>query len=243
MMLVAAVQDFDDRYRADTCVMTTQTMPRSQSSVSEGLVPTASQRLDLLGGWDIWTRRAMPRPRRPEPSIASRAARYWPGVTVTAPRRRAISLSAKQLYSLVSHSACSPPRAWPRPTRCACPLMDASSRIFSQGSPRCSQMRRAAGTSTKRSLSSRARSHDRVLIRRGSSTVDDRRPHGRRVAVPEARTQRRVDGRLPSLTSSAQYPRGSTSPHHRASIRPPRAAVACQRCLPVTTPTQRPRRC
>ncbi|HTT31048.1 MAG TPA: hypothetical protein VMG37_21720 [Solirubrobacteraceae bacterium] len=52
MMLVAAVQDFDDRYRADTCVMTTQTMPRSQSSVSEGLVPTASQRLDLLGGWD-----------------------------------------------------------------------------------------------------------------------------------------------------------------------------------------------
>jgi hypothetical protein len=52
MMLVAAVQDFDDRYGADTCVMTTQTMPRSQSSVSEGLVPAASQRLDLLDGWN-----------------------------------------------------------------------------------------------------------------------------------------------------------------------------------------------
>ena len=52
MMLVAAVEDFDDRDGADTCVMTTQTMPRSQSSVSEGLVPAASQRLDLLGGWN-----------------------------------------------------------------------------------------------------------------------------------------------------------------------------------------------
>ncbi|MBV9682013.1 MAG: hypothetical protein JO286_27045 [Solirubrobacterales bacterium] len=52
MMLVAAIEDFDDGYGADTCVMTTQTMPRSQPGLSEGFVPAAGERLDLLGGWN-----------------------------------------------------------------------------------------------------------------------------------------------------------------------------------------------
>jgi hypothetical protein len=50
MMLVAAVEDFDDAHEADMCVMTTQTVPRSQTGLSEGFVPAASERLNLLGG-------------------------------------------------------------------------------------------------------------------------------------------------------------------------------------------------
>jgi len=52
MMLIASVEDFDDAHGADTCVMTTQTVPRSQTGLSEGFVPAAGERLDLLGRRD-----------------------------------------------------------------------------------------------------------------------------------------------------------------------------------------------
>lgn len=52
MVLVTAVEDSDDGDGADTCVMTTQTVPRSQTSLVEGFVPAASDGLDLLGGWN-----------------------------------------------------------------------------------------------------------------------------------------------------------------------------------------------
>ena len=52
MMLVAAVEDFDDAHRAHPSVMTTQTAPRRQLGLSEGFVPAAGERLDLLGRRD-----------------------------------------------------------------------------------------------------------------------------------------------------------------------------------------------
>jgi hypothetical protein len=61
VVLVTPIEDLDDRYRTDACVLPTQTMPRSQPGVSQGVVPAADDGLDLLGGW----KRDLPRSSPP----------------------------------------------------------------------------------------------------------------------------------------------------------------------------------
>lgn len=50
MVLVAPVEDIDDRHRPDAGVLTTKAIPRSQTGMSEGFVPAADVDLDLFGG-------------------------------------------------------------------------------------------------------------------------------------------------------------------------------------------------